>query len=228
MSWIKKGSLRRWVNNCFRGRCFLDESLEGVGAFARMLQYNPKLKNSARSLRANLTDAEQRLWARLRRKQILGVQFYRQKPIGNYIVDFYVPAARLVLEIDGSQHLELAQAAYDRRRTDDLKQMGLRVLRYSDRQVLLELDSVIERIFQAVEVKIPLNPPFGKGGFSLPPLVVTLHPADSHHRVGFRLGVWPAQRCTVDLKKPRRIESSPILFDPSVTLWLWDHLITFT
>ena len=54
-----------------------------------MLRYDPRLKGRARSLRANLTDAEQRLWARLRRKQILGIQFYRQKPIGNYIADFY-------------------------------------------------------------------------------------------------------------------------------------------
>ncbi len=60
-----------------------------------MLKYNPQLKTKARTLRITLTDAEQRLWERLRRKQILGVQFYRQKPIGNYIVDFYAPAARL-------------------------------------------------------------------------------------------------------------------------------------
>jgi len=58
----------------------------------------------------DLTDAEQRLWARLRRKQILGVQFYRQKPIGNYIADFYAPAAQLVVEVDGSQHFESLQA----------------------------------------------------------------------------------------------------------------------
>jgi very-short-patch-repair endonuclease len=61
-----------------------------------MLQYNPRLKTQARSLRANPTDAELRLWYRLRRKQILGVQFYRQKTIGNYIVDFYAPAAKLL------------------------------------------------------------------------------------------------------------------------------------
>ena len=121
-----------------------------------MLRYNPRLKSRARSLRANLTDAEQRLWARLRRKQILGVQFYRQKPIGNYIADFYAPAARLVVEVDGSQHFEPPQAAHDRRRTAHLKELGLRVLRYTDRQVLLELDSVAEEIFRAVQEK---NPP---------------------------------------------------------------------
>jgi very-short-patch-repair endonuclease len=57
-----------------------------------MLRYSRHLKGVARLLRWNLTDAESRLWSRLRRKQILGVQFYRQKPIGNYVVDFYAPA----------------------------------------------------------------------------------------------------------------------------------------
>jgi very-short-patch-repair endonuclease len=129
-----------------------------------MLRYNSRLKGRARSLRANLTDAEKRLWARLRRKQILGVQFYRQKPIGNYIADFYAPAARLVVEVDGSQHFEPRQTEHDTRRTAYLKALGLRVLRYTDRQVLLELDSVTEEILRTVEEKIPLNPPFFKGG----------------------------------------------------------------
>ncbi len=71
-----------------------------------MLRYNTRIKSRARLLRANPTDAERRLWGRLRRKQILGVQVYRQKPIGNYIADFYAPAARLVIEVDGSQHFE--------------------------------------------------------------------------------------------------------------------------
>jgi very-short-patch-repair endonuclease len=128
-----------------------------------MLRYNRRLKSRARSLRANLTDAEERLWARLRRKQILGVQFYRQKPIGNYIVDFYAPVARLIVEVDGSQHFEHAQDEHDRSRTAHFEQMGLRVLRYNDRQVLLELDSVAEDIFRAVEEKNPVNPPFAKG-----------------------------------------------------------------
>ena len=62
-----------------------------------MLHYNPRLKTKARSLRANPTDAELRLWYRIRRKQILGIQFYRQKTIGNYIVDFYAPAVNICL-----------------------------------------------------------------------------------------------------------------------------------
>jgi len=120
-----------------------------------MLRYDPRLKGRARALRANLTDAEQRLWARLRRKQILGIQFYRQKPIGNYIADFYAPAVQLIVEIDGSQHLEPAQVEHDKHRTAYFNQIGVRVLRFDDRQVLLELESVAEEIFRAVEA----NPP---------------------------------------------------------------------
>jgi very-short-patch-repair endonuclease len=115
-----------------------------------MLKSNPQLKTRARTLRTNLTDAEQRLWSRLRGKQILGIQFYRQRPIGNYIVDFYAPKARLVIEVDGAQHLDAAQAQYDQRRSEYLAKLGLKVLRFDDRQVLLELDSVVEMIFRAV------------------------------------------------------------------------------
>ena len=82
-----------------------------------MLRYSRHLKGTARRLRSNFTDAEQRIWGRLRRKQILGVQFYRQKPIGNYIVDFYAPVVSLIVEIDGSQHLEPEHANRDARRT---------------------------------------------------------------------------------------------------------------
>ena len=116
-----------------------------------MLPYNPRLKNKARSLRTKPTDAELHLWHRLRRKQILGVQFYRQKPIVNYIVDFYAPAAKLVVELDGAQHLQPCQSKYDAQRTRDLEQRRLKVLRFDDRQVLLQTEAVLETIFQAVK-----------------------------------------------------------------------------
>jgi very-short-patch-repair endonuclease len=69
-----------------------------------MLLYNKNLKKPSRQLRKNMTDSEKNLWLRLRGKQLLGVQFYRQEPIGDYIVDFYAPQVKLVVEIDGSQH----------------------------------------------------------------------------------------------------------------------------
>jgi very-short-patch-repair endonuclease len=153
-----------------------------------MLAYGKNLKEPARTLRKEMTNAEQALWSRLRRKQILGIQFYRQKPIGPYIVDFYAPAVKLVIEADGSQHQEHEQIENDAVRNAFLKEYGLLMLRFDNRQVLTETDTVIEAIFQkcrerlpppfekggpggiclTAENQIPLNPPFPKGGFENP------------------------------------------------------------
>ena len=99
--------------------------------------YLRKLKELARRLRTQMTDSERALWKRLSRKQVQGVQFYRQKPIGKYIVDFYAPRAKIVLEVDGSQHMESEQAARDLQRDAILASQGLRVLRFDDLQVLI-------------------------------------------------------------------------------------------
>jgi very-short-patch-repair endonuclease len=139
------------------------------GIFSRMLKYDARLKGTARSLRSNPTDSEQRLWSRLRRKQILGVQFYRQRPIGRYVVDFYAPAVRVVVEVDGGQHFEPEHAERDRQRSGYLQTQGLEVLRFTDHEVLLELDAVVEAIFAAVETRRnPPQSPFFKGGSSPP------------------------------------------------------------
>ena len=74
-----------------------------------------------------------------------------KNPIGNYIADFYAPAVKLVVELDGAQHLKLRQAKYDAQRTRDLEQQGLKVLRFEDRQALLQTESLLEAIFQAVK-----------------------------------------------------------------------------
>ena len=97
-----------------------------------------------------MTEAERWLWFRLRRKQLLGVQFYRQKPIGKYIVDFYAPAVALVIEVDGGQHFEASQARRGERRTAYLEAQSLRVLRFTDREVLQQLDAVVDAVFAAV------------------------------------------------------------------------------
>jgi very-short-patch-repair endonuclease len=81
-----------------------------------VLKYSANLKGKARQLRRNLTDSEKTLWSRLRSKQVLGIQFYRQKPIGEHIVDFFAPRAKLVVEVDGSQHMGIDHAQKDRRR----------------------------------------------------------------------------------------------------------------
>lgn len=132
-----------------------------------MLRYGPRLKLNARQLRKNMTESEQVLWERLRKKQILGVQFYRQKPIGNYIVDFFASKAKLVVEVDGSQHMKVPEALKDRHRDEYLTHNGLLVLRFNDLEVLKETDGVMEVIFQKLSEQlneIPPTPPFEKGG----------------------------------------------------------------
>ena len=124
-----------------------------------MIEYNRKLKERARRLRTQMTDSERALWERLRRKQVQAVQFYRQKPIGNYIVDFYAPKAKIVVEVDGSQHMESEQAARDLQRDAFLGSQGLRVLRFDDLQVLKEIEGVMEVIVQAISGSLEGNPP---------------------------------------------------------------------
>ncbi|MES2670470.1 MAG: endonuclease domain-containing protein [Pseudomonadota bacterium] len=119
-----------------------------------MLVYDQKLKLFSRRLRREMTDAEQRLWYRLRRKQLQDVQFYRQKPLGNYVVDFYAPAVRLVVELDGGQHFEAMAMVADEYRSEVLRRMGLEVLRFDNRQVLLETDAVVEEIWRFIDVRI--------------------------------------------------------------------------
>ena len=112
-----------------------------------MLRYDPSLKRPARRLRGGMTDAEHRLWFNLRRKQLDGVPCYRQKPIGPYIVDFYLPQIRLVIEVDGSQHLTEPGMEADAKRTAYLEGLGLKVIRFDNRQVLLETHAVLEAIW---------------------------------------------------------------------------------
>ena len=115
------------------------------------LPYSNNLKAPARALRTEMTNAEQVLWYHLRRKQILGIQFYRQKPIGPFIVDFYAPAAKLVIELDGSQHLEENHARRDIQRDEGLAEMGLLVVRFDNLQVLKETEAVLEKIHSICE-----------------------------------------------------------------------------
>ncbi|MGB2828136.1 MAG: endonuclease domain-containing protein [Dehalococcoidales bacterium] len=137
-----------------------------------MLPYNENLKQPARQLRKNMTDAERQLWMKLRMKQLNGFQFYRQKPIGDYIVDFFCPRAKLVIEVDGSQHFTDEKAEYDRIRDEYLGSLGLRVLRFSNSDVMAHIEGVVKRIEEGIPLspeKIPLNPPFSKGETSPSP-----------------------------------------------------------
>jgi very-short-patch-repair endonuclease len=116
-----------------------------------MLPYNKKLKRRARELRSRMTDAEVFLWSKLRRKQLYGLTFCRQKTIGNYIVDFYCLGVELVIEVDGGQHYLEEGALRDAQRDRYLRGLGLMVLRFSNTDVLKNIDGVIGAIVQAIE-----------------------------------------------------------------------------
>jgi len=115
-----------------------------------MLHYDRNLKQLSRELRENMTDAERQLWSKIRMKQLKGYQFYRQKPIGDYIVDFFCPRAKLVIEIDGSQHFSDEMTEYDRIRDEHMSSLGLRVLRFTNTEVLTHTDGVVERIEEEI------------------------------------------------------------------------------
>jgi very-short-patch-repair endonuclease len=124
----------------------------GLSAHADSVGAMPRLSPLAfrRVLRKKSTDAEQVLWSRLRRHR-MGRKFRRQHTVGPYTLDFYCPAARLAVELDGGQHYEGPQRERDVVRDAWLEQQGIRVLRYSDCDMLLEPDGVEEAIWQALE-----------------------------------------------------------------------------
>jgi very-short-patch-repair endonuclease len=149
-SFIKGGRTAR-RNSQRLGNIDLNKSRQEVA----VNQYNKNLKERARSLRKKPTNAEKYLWERLKLKH-LGCIFYRQKPIGNYIVDFYCPKARLVIEIDGGHHFTPNGAGDDRIRDKYIRSLGIAVLRFPNSAVLKNTEKVIETI------KIHLFPPLLK------------------------------------------------------------------
>lgn len=115
------------------------------------LRSNPKTRTRAIALRKASTPAEAKLWATIRNNQ-LGVNFRRQHAIGPYIVDFCSPKAKLIIEVDGSQHLE--QAENDRIRTEYLESQGYQVVRFWNQQVLEDINGVIWAIQLTLKVDL--------------------------------------------------------------------------
>ncbi len=105
-----------------------------------------KNKNIRKVLRQNMTKPEIILWSYLKGKQFQGYKFRRQQGIGNYIVDFYCPKLKLVIELDGEQHSEQENIVYDKIRTNYLNSLNIKVLRYWNNEIYKNLDGVIEDI----------------------------------------------------------------------------------
>jgi len=108
----------------------------------------------ARANRRRMTDAEMRLWFRLRPMRNHGMAFRRQSPIGNYIIDFECRRAQLCIEVDGAQHSMSSALEYDAQRTEWLKSQGYEVLRFTNQDVLKHTDVVIDQIVDAAKRRI--------------------------------------------------------------------------
>ncbi|MDE2164158.1 MAG: DUF559 domain-containing protein, partial [Alphaproteobacteria bacterium] len=114
----------------------------------------------ASELRRSATNAEHRLWSLLRNRQLGGLRFRRQQPIGPYVVDFYCSAAKLIVELDGDQHGEDRHVRYDADRTRWLTAHGYRVLRFSNGVFLQNPNTVFEGIWNALDDSgVPLPKP---------------------------------------------------------------------
>jgi very-short-patch-repair endonuclease len=109
--------------------------------------------NKCRDLRKNSTDAENNLWKRLRNRELSGVKFKRQFPIGKYILDFYSAEYKLCIEADGGQHYIDEYRQRDEVRTSDLNTLGIEVLRFSDYEILTNIESVCEVILKIIDDK---------------------------------------------------------------------------
>ena len=113
-----------------------------------MRLYDKKLKKPSQELRNNMTEAEEFLWSKLRMKQLKGFMFSRQKPLGGYIVDFYCYRANLVIEVDGGHHFTDENKEYDKIRDEFLGNMGLTVLRFTNSDVIDNIEGVVSVIDQ--------------------------------------------------------------------------------
>ena len=106
--------------------------------------YNPKLKKLARTFRKNMTPAERKLWQALRGKKLNGIKFRRQVPVENFIVDFCSFSPKVVIEVDGDTHYGKEAMKKDRERDKRLKELGFRVFRFTNREILENLEGVID------------------------------------------------------------------------------------
>ena len=110
-----------------------------------MLPYDRRLRERSQQLRKEMTVAEKFLWSKIQSKK-LGNWFYRQKPIGIYIADFYCHKAKLAVEVDGGQHLFPEALEYDRLRGEYMREIGITVIRFTNEQVLTKIEEVLKRI----------------------------------------------------------------------------------
>ncbi|MBK5510387.1 endonuclease domain-containing protein [Pseudomonas sp. TH15] len=122
------------------------------------MQTRPTLAQFARQLRLNQTDCEHLLWQRLRSRQIAHLKFRRQFPCPPYVLDFYCTELKLAIELDGGQHYETPGLMYDQRRTDHLYKQGIEVVRFSNLEVLQQMDEVLDQIMRIAAIRRSPSP----------------------------------------------------------------------
>ena len=111
--------------------------------------YNIKqLKETRKNLRNNSTSAEATFWTYLKGKQLLGRKFRRQQSIENYVVDFYCSEEKLVIELDGAGHFSVGGQAYDEGRDNQIRALGLKILRFENFLIFEKIESVLKEIVQ--------------------------------------------------------------------------------
>lgn len=116
----------------------------------------PAARTTRRSLRKIIPEPENILWYHLRARRLNGIKFRRQYSIGRYVIDFYCPTARLAIEIDGDSHFESTKVRdYDQQRQKYIEACGIRMLRFSNQEVMKNLDGVLEKIIAAVTSPLP-------------------------------------------------------------------------
>lgn len=106
----------------------------------------PQIFSNAKKLRLNQTEAEEKFWYAVKDNQIEGYKFRRQHPLSIYIADFYCHALKLVIEIDGGYHLSEEQQLLDKKRTTDLEFQGLKVIRFTNEEIISNLEEVLSKI----------------------------------------------------------------------------------
>ena len=117
-------------------------------SFPRIRGVQPEVQEAARIMRHDPTQSEEILWNALRDRQLGGLKFRRQHPVGNVILDFYCRSAKLAIELDGGVHDN--QVEHDQARTEHLESYGLRVIRFRNEEVVYDLPSVLKRILDTV------------------------------------------------------------------------------
>ncbi|MGJ7571787.1 endonuclease domain-containing protein [Variovorax sp. RB2P76] len=137
----------------------MSEDIDTSGPLSRSRE---RARVRARSLRETPTDAESLLWSHLRDRRLGNYKFRRQRPIGPYFADFACLDEKLVVELDGGQHVEAAD--YDENRTRFMEAQGYRVLRFWNNEVLTQTDAVRERILQALQEDNPHPNPLPQAG----------------------------------------------------------------